>query len=381
MSGLQFNLDRTASLELQIERQLRSNIRSGRLVPGQRLPSTAQLARQCRVSCRSIQRVMERLDAGGLVGRTRKRGTIVKAATEKAMIAILVGVSLNDERSFFYRALVKLIQSEIHDASRHDPAVSDESRPWNWFGRVYDGLNLLQNPDELRASAQYQSLVSDVLLNPLKGVITIALEHELAPSFPLLANAPRVVWTTESPDVFMDLQHFAQASAEYVGRLGAKRIVIFHTVERVARVEAGLKALENTAREQGMARPEVVQFQSVHRGASLEKEGYERACELIRNAKATGEWPDALLVSDDVAMRGVAFALLQHGVEVPRRLQVITFASEGTDIHYPVPVVRYLVRLPVVARRMLEILLERVAGRSVPNLPDLFRGELVAPEN
>ena len=64
LSGLE--IDATKPVNEQIGGFLRRQIETGRLTPGARLPSTADLARRWRVNTHSIQRAMKPLVAQGL---------------------------------------------------------------------------------------------------------------------------------------------------------------------------------------------------------------------------------------------------------------------------------------------------------------------------
>ncbi|MDD5704748.1 MAG: winged helix-turn-helix domain-containing protein, partial [Kiritimatiellae bacterium] len=78
-------------VHLQLERFLRKELREGRLAPGQRLPTTVELARIWHVDCTTVQRAITPLVAEGLVERRPRRGTFVTntAARGKGQIAIL----------------------------------------------------------------------------------------------------------------------------------------------------------------------------------------------------------------------------------------------------------------------------------------------------
>jgi GntR family transcriptional regulator len=61
----------------QIGDQVRSNIAGGTLVPGDRLPSVRQLAKELLVNQNTILRVYERLTSEGLLERRQGDGTYV----------------------------------------------------------------------------------------------------------------------------------------------------------------------------------------------------------------------------------------------------------------------------------------------------------------
>jgi GntR family transcriptional regulator len=67
-------------LGLQIARQIRLAVASGRLVPGERLPAARDLAADLRVNFHTVRRAYGDLEAEGLLRCERGRGTFVSDA-------------------------------------------------------------------------------------------------------------------------------------------------------------------------------------------------------------------------------------------------------------------------------------------------------------
>ncbi|MDD5708399.1 MAG: substrate-binding domain-containing protein [Kiritimatiellae bacterium] len=88
------------------------------------------------------------------------------------------------------------------------------------------------------------------------------------------------------------------------------------------------------------------------------------------------ERPDAMLVNDDIAMRAVSLALIKAGVRVPEDVLVVSQASEGIDLHYGVPVVRYEFSPRAMAHALVELLWKRILGESDPDLPITIGGRI-----
>src|SRR5216683_1007161 len=76
---LQMSAGSDETLSHQLTRQLRSLITGGRLVPGQRLPSSRQLAEALKVSRNTVTFAIEQLAAEGYLGTSAGRRTVVAA--------------------------------------------------------------------------------------------------------------------------------------------------------------------------------------------------------------------------------------------------------------------------------------------------------------
>jgi DNA-binding LacI/PurR family transcriptional regulator len=81
---------------------------------------------------------------------------------------------------------------------------------------------------------------------------------------------------------------------------------------------------------------------------------------LMHDLWRTDEKPDAVFVSDDIAAKGVAQAILQLRVRVPEDLLVVTGANCDSGIFYPFPTVRVEFDMDDRARQTGELLLDLI---------------------
>lgn len=86
----------------QIADQIRAQCVSGKLRPGQRLPSVRELARQITVNQNTVLRVYERLTAEGLLERRHGDGTYVSD--------VLPGGKLKEERIALREELRRIVR-------------------------------------------------------------------------------------------------------------------------------------------------------------------------------------------------------------------------------------------------------------------------------
>jgi DNA-binding transcriptional regulator YhcF (GntR family) len=365
--NLQLKVHTADPAHMQIERQLRRQLETGELTPGERLPSSTELARQWGVSCTVVQKALGRMTAAGLLDRSRKRGTFVRAATDKAVVGLMFGPSLADETAHFYRAVVTAMRMEIK--KRH------------WSCRVYDGLTELEAGSGPRYSPVWEHLKKDVRNYAFKGLIEFAPDQEWPKEVEAQAQLPIARYNPafDNTDLRHDLYSFAKESTVFFARNGRKRILYLRPNWHPSKHSEDIDGLLDGVREFGLSKPMIELIQVTGEGAHIERESYRKTGQLVRDWRSganQSDHPDALLVGDDVGMRGVALALAQAGIETPRDLLVVTFANTEIDLHYGIPVVRYEFSTRDIARHLLDLLWKRMLGQSLPPLPITLRGRL-----
>ena len=98
---------------------------------------------------------------------------------------------------------------------------------------------------------------------------------------------------------------------------------------------------------------------------------------LLERWKRNGQRPEALIVTDDVVMRGVAMALIQRGVSVDKMI-VLTLANEEVPHEYDgIPVVRYAFSVKRNAEYAMELLWRKLVGEPLPDRPILLAGRIL----
>lgn len=348
-------------VHVQIEQFLRREIQSGKLPSGTRLPATSILSQQWRADHTAIQRAMTRLTADGLIERRRRRGTFVRASTDQAVIGVLIGPSLAEETAYFYRAVLKHLRAEV-------TAMDDR----HWTCRVYDGSTEVKVKPDVQDSPIYQHLVSDLRNHTFKGIVRLSGSFFNDEASDPGAHLPQAHLGL---DVTLDYYRFTWDVIKFVAQRGCRRIVYLRTLPNRPRNKADLKGLSDAARELGLPGVEIHQMQNAG-SVLIEQEAHEKTLRLVDRWQQTRDWPEALLVSDDIAARGIALAMVRKGIEVPGRLLVITQANEGITHHYGIPIVRYEFSPRRVAEELLSILWKRITQDTLPVLPIRIAGQI-----
>ncbi|MDD2708959.1 MAG: GntR family transcriptional regulator [Verrucomicrobiae bacterium] len=379
-------------VHVQVERFLRNQIQNGKLQDGERLPSTKELAQSWQVEQMSIQKAMTSLVRDGLIYRKRRRGTFVRTKTTQAIIGILMKPSLADEPVHFFRHMAKHIQEEL--------TAIDKDR---LTSRIYEGIDEHQPKDSLG----YQLFVTDSQNYQFKGVVALFCD----PTENDFGKLPIVRYGASLPkaDARLDLFQFGRETLEYCVQRKCRKLFYLRTFDpagtagdlRGLKLDGTCPALDETpllsSPCQGEASvkplpdkegpgmpaqnlPNIEIKQIWHQregGASLEREAFQETLKLIDQWQTTpGGWPDAMMVSDDIATRGVSMAMWNKKAVPPKNFQLITLANEGISLEYGMPVTRYEMPMKSVAQTLVQILWKRINGEPLPELPINFKGKI-----
>ena len=105
------NLKKNDAYYRQIATYFETEIRSGGMLPGERLPATNALARQFQVTPDTIQQSLSILAGKGLITRTRRKGTFVRALYKGNTIGIVFSQCIfqRHELAFFTDFLSELL--------------------------------------------------------------------------------------------------------------------------------------------------------------------------------------------------------------------------------------------------------------------------------
>ncbi len=356
-------------LHFQIQKQLEQAIRSGQLAPGTRLPTSNEMVRTWRVNLAALQKAMDRLSADGLIERKPGRGTFVRSLTDKAVIGLLVGPHLMAESAHYFRALVATIQKEVGER--------------NWRCLLYDQLTY---EDEEAVAESKRRVMHDIDHHRFKGLIFVGCSPVVRKDFLQRSDLPGVIYGYSPSECTVSLDNYRAVyeSASWLARQGCRRVVYYRTLSpwslSTARDREGLL---DAAREHGLVEPidaiHQLRPSQVSRSVSPEKIGYEEMRRLMAGWDRSHTWPDGLIVSDDIMMKGIAYALVERGIRVPQQLRVVCFGAEGIDHLYAVPVARYVHSVQEVARLLISLLWKQIVGEPLSSSPVLVGGNLLPP--
>lgn len=359
LAGLAVEARSPVATPVQIEQFLRERIQSGQLQPGDRLPTTQALAELWGVGPVSVQKAMRRLQARGLVRRRTRHGTFVSSPTGNVTLAVLTSGSVADEGFQYGRAVIRALDAEM--AQR------------GWRSMLFSGLRTRWVKSGDNASLAYQDLLDEMRARDLGGVIEVALGWNSFGDVEKDMRLPvvRISSVARYADVINDFFAFGRDAMRWLVDRGVRDVLCMGFVEKGTAYDGVLQA----AAQSGLSAPRIQPFEQFSTPA-MEASVYRQMLAILDGWEQGERRPQALLVSDDVAMRAVALALVQRQVRVPEDLIVITLANEGIDLHYGIPVVRYEFSPAANARTALDLLDRKMRGEPLPRLPVALPGRI-----
>lgn len=339
---------------LALAEMLEKDIEAGKYGIGAKLPSERFLAKELNVSHLTVRQGVEILARKGLVRKELGSGTYVNATKADPIIGILFGPSLVEESAHFYRALLKALEG-------HFSGMSYTCRSYDGFNRTDAG-----SPED---SLPYQQLLRDTHSTPVRGFIKVSMADERWDSLKPIKGVPFASHGVMSKDVMIDGAYFGRQSLELCVERGCKDIVYLRNAVDQQRDLAGMadavKRLKTTM-------PEIVDLKEDGLIA-LDVAAHDIVLRLTDQWRDAKRRPDALIVADDIATRGVAIALIKAGIKVPSEMLLVTMANEGINHHYGLDVIRYYLSSREIARKLVDVLSRRMK-RGKASVPQIVEG-------
>lgn len=304
-----FEIDRESWVKLphQVADALRRAIADGMWAPGERLPSTREMAAELGVSRRVATDAMRILAKEGRVSLREKSGAVVNV--EESLVK-------NHKVLLMRQGSPSFAQGEdnmricLSDAGY---MVSTAFLPRVGLHSRYDIARLradLRRPYELVVCPHTKAHVLDVLKSSKQPFAMVFADAVKTPS--CVGAVPMSVGAAE--DAFA--RHCARRRVKGVSvvckwRGDGSRVIS-------ALVAAGVPAKQ-------LIVPSKV---CVHRGESVERAAFQAFSRRLAGGRA---WlPDVLYFTDDYLCYGAMTAMLTHGVRVPEDVQVAAVVNRGS---------------------------------------------------
>jgi hypothetical protein len=312
----------------QIHDRFARQIESGALAPGDPLPTTTELARQFGVTVNTVQQGLDALRRRGLIERQRGHGTFVSPKACARTLGLVFGrpaLTGSDDR--FYLLL-----------AGH---LGRQARQRGWELRTYLPLD----------DGDHDRVASEIRLDAERGRLRGLAYISEGPAMDrwLAAQAPVPVAPMHTA---FDYAGLVRQAVARLAAGGARRIALvppdrFHLERcRAACAEALATAAAGDA---GELPP-----------CNREADGLALGARLA--ALPADQRPQALVVCNDNAARGLIAALLAAGVAIPRDLRLATHANRGLPVFPGLAVTRLEFDPAQAADAILDALLARIAG-------------------
>jgi DNA-binding transcriptional regulator YhcF (GntR family) len=351
--------ERTAAVHVRLEQELMRRLETGVLKAGDRLPSAAELGLALGAHPITVQKALRRLKDKGVVARIPKLGTFVRPGQDRFRAAVLFGPTLTDETAYFYRALLAALRGVA-------------SRP-GWQCYAYDGLN---DSASVPADAipAFRHFLADRDHDGFRGYIGVGLADSRWERIREEAGEAPHARFGQGCEVEMDYRHFGRTAVETLLRAGSRRIAYLRTFP--AAPSRDLDGIREALADCPGSAVDVIHLPV--RGPHYDERQDADFCQrLVRGWNRAGRWPDAILISDDVTMRGLAHALVASGPGRLERTRVLSWANRGIRLHYGIPVIRYEADLADFSEALTGLLFRRLGGETVETPGLLIRGRII----
>jgi DNA-binding LacI/PurR family transcriptional regulator len=310
------SLQISKSLYQQIGSLLEKRILAGEFNPGDRLPTTQELADQFGVTLRTAQQGAALLHRRGLVERIPGRGTFVSNRLKSRTIGIVFGKNPfgNPAMLFFQRLYGKLCA---------------ELKRLDW------GVKLYFPADKSGSEQMLTELAQDIDHDKLRGIIPVCTSNKLNTWLNEHPGIPHRPIRTSAP-TFDELQHHSGCRGiRYLLERGYCRIaVVMHTETSSPKIVEHVK--------------EHIALAYAEHGRPMQATFYEgcfashaAGVAQTRRILAAPEGPsEAILALNDQGCMGIIFELMCRNLRIPQDIALMTTSNSGIEIPCPVALTR-----------------------------------------
>jgi len=344
--------------------ELRSRILDGRLQPGDRLPTRAEIEVQFSASSVTVQRAFNRLSSEGFTEARGTQGTFVHTSPPHlSRFALLFPSGRNDGNWVHFWNVMANVAPSLEEELGID-------------------IQIRTRIDASIRSADLDAVVADCLSHRLAGLI-FASPTFLVSDTPLTdePGIPRVVISSnvlDNKDFYCVSPGgdppFGARALDHLAGLGCKRVAILSTPGRANELSAYHAELQ---KRRSRMKPEW--YQLVHQGTPA---AAANIAHLLFSRDLTDR-ADGLIITDDNLTEHACAGLLRAGVRVPDDLQIVAHCNFPPPTPSVLPVARLGYDIPRLLRTCIEVIQAVRRGEEADRLtwiPTQFEWELEGNE-
>jgi len=346
--------------------KIQEDIRSGRYVPGQRLPSEGELVRRYGASRMTVFRAMHELQTMGLVVRRVGSGTFVSQnSSPRSHVFGLLIPELGQTEIF--EAICKGMM-ESQEASRHSLLWGNTASEENESERVAEQLchhyiakkvsGVFFAPVEF-SSGRFQANHKIVQALDKAGIPVVLLDRCLEPY-------PR---RSRYDLVGIDNRRTAYLATEHLIKAGAKNIAFFARPHSAPTVDARIAGY----REAIQSQPGKSFRDGVHMGDASDQKFVKAILKRDR--------PDAFLCANDFTAGKLMHTLITIGERIPDDIRIVGIDDVKYASLLPVPLTTQHQPCRDIGRIALTVMLDRISNPDLPSRDVLLGCELIVRQS
>jgi DNA-binding LacI/PurR family transcriptional regulator len=335
----------------QILHDLRESIETGRIKPGDKLPSEAELGQQYQASRITVARAVNELTQQGLVSRRAGSGTRVIAKPEPR--GLVFGLLIPD-----------LGRTEIFEpicqGMMRSPLARNHSLLW---GHAMGETEQQEIDAEQLCQHYITQKVAGVFFAPLEfSAAREQVNHRIAAALER-AGIPIVLldrcyapYPSRSAHDMVGIDNRAAGYllTQHLIKVGAKRPVFVSRAHSASTVTARIAGFREALHAHGLCVNEDV----AREGDTADPAFIQRVLKELR--------PDAILCANDLAAGRLIATLNALGIEVPRQMRVTGIDDVKYASLFPVPLTTQHQNCHEIGATAMKVMLDRVADPSLP---------------
>lgn len=297
---------RPADRQNHILKSMREQIVTGRIAPGERLPTREAMARTYGAGSHTVQRALNKLKLEGFI-ESNERGTRVSLQPPHLNRYAFVFPGLPNDGASWVRFWTALEQE----------ALALKVAPGAEVAFYYDVCGDQRTPD-------YQALLADVLSQSVAGVIFVTYPHRLVGT-PILSEPgiPRVsisspLASATMPVVSLDMGSFYRKAVAELQARGCRRIASLNAPG----VEVSIDLSQYADDPSAFVNHSYWNLS----GHLLQPETSVGLMQLLFQGPPESR-PDGLIIGDDNFVQHATQGIATAGVKVPEELQIIAHSN------------------------------------------------------
>jgi DNA-binding LacI/PurR family transcriptional regulator len=351
---------------IQISNSVRELISSGKLAPGERIPSTRELAALSETHVPVVHAALTILAKEGLIVRLPGNGTFVREREEK-LTCVGVYCTTNIAGSTYVHTVREALSRELHEAGIEmdlwmDPRSLDRfDEPWKPLV-------------EAAENRRFQAFIATETATPL-----LRWQRKLPVPAAFLDAPPSV-----PNSVVSDMRQFVEVGLRELARQGCRSVGLISPVlttpdpadpECFATVFDMLGHFTDVASDLGLTvKNDWLRVVREPSYAALEIQAQERfGYDQFLKLWSQPEKPEGLLVFHDVIARGTLMAIQEKQVNVPRDLKLALHKNESINLFCPMPATFVVSSERESARALIEQVQKQFRGESCERISLPFK--------
>ncbi len=355
--------------------KLRSQIVQGRIKPGDRMPTRAELIRKMDSCHTTVQAAFNQLIKDGFVETRGSSGSFVSDSPPHLNnVALVVASSVSHSLHSLHSAA--LLQAAEIVGEQRQLRIS----PYEVPVKLAD----MSQPNDMRR------LLDDIAHHRVGGVV-LATGWEVVSNTPIVSdpNIQRVVFSAKSsfgcPSVWADVNSFARVAVQHLLDQGRQRIAHLYVdaahKESYEQIGQQLRSIGNEVRD--------TWIQFVPSSESTPLRAASRIVQLWFDLDGDKR-PDAIVVHDDHLVEHVLAGLLRSDVRMPRDVEVVSLANFPSPRLTGLPITRIGFDMVHVLGTCMDLIEQQrsadantdvAAFNSCTAIPPVFESELATAFN